>query len=637
VKGNKKAKVIVPSGDEGKSLKAVQDQANKALISVGKIGVTVNKVGPTLNNTLKMVQNNIRNTSVMLNKFNSTNINASTNITFNYSLQGDKGAEEKAQGAFTKIWERVKSIGTVAVKTGVEGLGKLISSTTESASKLDQMKNATGLDYEELQKLQYISGQLSVDFDKAGGAASTMFKNMSSGGKTGSETANAFKTLGVQVNGSKPRGQVFNETIAALSQMQDQTHRNELAFKIFGSSAEDLFPILNAGTGEIQRLGSESDKLGMVMSNEQVAAAQNYGGVIDKVKLSFAGLGNQIASRVIPIIGPFIQEIINRAPEIQNTIISIVDAISQKIMEIVPPLLDSMSEIIDKAMEIYNFINDNWSLIEPIIVGVGAAVTGYKIAMMALNKETLLGMVVQKLVKAWQYATKVLVLLRDGASLATIAQKALNFAWNTNPIGVVCAAIGVLIGLGILLYKNWDAICAGIVGIWQNNIMPILSEVGAWFVQLGEGAKNIFTSIVNFFIWCINMCIRGLNSISITLPDWLPDWLGGGKTFGINIPELTPLAKGGIATQPSICGEAGPEMAIPIRYKNPRSLSLLNQTAKAIGAEPGGSMPGVALSFNFYGPVNNKNDVCEGIKLSRDYIVQVIEDMINEKERVAFG
>lgn len=597
--GKKKGKAKASARNKGEADQAVQNQAKDALMAVNKMNVAIQKTGPTLNNTLEMVQNNVRNTSVMLNKFNSTNINASTNnISFNYTMQSDGEAEKKAQGTFAKIWKGVKSVGSASVKAG-KGLGTLISSTTESASRLDQMKSATGLDYEELQKLQYISSQLSVDFDKAGGAIGAMSKNMSDGGKTGSDTANAFRELGVNVNGSKPKGQIFNETIAALSQMQDQTQRNELAFKIFGSGAEDLFPILNAGTGEVQRLGAEADKLGMVMSNDKMAASSQLGGSIEMLKGSFMGLGNNLAATVAPQVQILVDGLIGKMPQLQTMVQGIAGALADGIGSVMPTILGFIDYLIPILMQfmpiITSIITEIFSFIKLLLPPISQLILGLL---------PILAQLINIIFIAFQPLFDVFIILVQ-ALLPPVMQILQAIMPMLQAITPIVAFIANLIG--VVLF--------GAIKL----IMPFIEDLVNHITAFVNGLGKVFGWIGNIF---------GLNNKN--------------KDIQTNIqsniqPNLPPFANGGFANGPSIFGEAGPEAAIPIKYKNPRSLSLLNQTAKAIGAEPGGSMPGVALSFNFYGPVNNKNDVCEGIKLSRDYIVQVIEDMINEKERVAFG
>lgn len=82
---------------------------------------------------------------------------------------------------------------------------------------------------------------------------------------------------------------------------------------------------------------------------------------------------------------------------------------------------------------------------------------------------------------------------------------------------------------------------------------------------------NLFRDI-NWFIW-------GLNSISVTIPDWVTDALEVRRTFGDNIPEIPTFAKVRFTNTLSTFDETGPEVAIPLKPRNPRSILVLNQTA----------------------------------------------------------
>lgn len=56
-------------------------------------------------------------------------------------------------------------------------------------------------------------------------------------------------------------------------------------------------------------------------------------------------------------------------------------------------------------------------------------------------------------------------------------------------------------------------------------------------------------------------------------------------------------AKGGLTDKPAIFGEAGMEMAIPIRPGNPRSLNLLKRTADLLGVPIGGEQKQMQFQF----------------------------------------
>ena len=70
---------------------------------------------------------------------------------------------------------------------------------------------------------------------------------------------------------------------------------------------------------------------------------------------------------------------------------------------------------------------------------------------------------------------------------------------------------------------------------------------------------------MNGVISAINYVLGQINSLNVTIPDWVP--VIGGNTFSFNIPQIPQLATGGIVTAPTLleAGEGGePEAIIPL-------------------------------------------------------------------------
>ena len=74
---------------------------------------------------------------------------------------------------------------------------------------------------------------------------------------------------------------------------------------------------------------------------------------------------------------------------------------------------------------------------------------------------------------------------------------------------------------------------------------------------------NLAKAPINGVVSAINTVINGINSISITIPDWVP--LVGGNTLGFSIPTIPMLATGGFTDGVSIAGEAGTEAVISFK------------------------------------------------------------------------
>lgn len=208
-------------------------------------------------------------------------------------------------------------------------------------------------------------------------------------------------------------------------------------------------------------------------------------------------------------------------------------------------------------------------------------------------------------------------------------------AFLTSPIGLVVIAIGGLIAIGALLYNNWDSISKSLVGVWQNNVLPFFSGLGSWFSGVFSSISSGFNGVVNWVVGGLNKMIGAVNSLKISVPDWVPGV--GGKTFGISIPSIPAFAKGGFTNRPSIFGEAGLEAAIPIKPKNPRSISLLNRTAQLLGVSSNKSGGGNTYVF---APNIQGNSAVEEVKqmLQDQYeqFKEFIERYENEKERLAY-
>lgn len=110
-----------------------------------------------------------------------------------------------------------------------------------------------------------------------------------------------------------------------------------------------------------------------------------------------------------------------------------------------------------------------------------------------------------------------------------------------------------------------------------------------------EGVKQIFKGVfdslwgivkvpLNLIIDGINWVIGGLNKLKIDIPDWVKYVPGlsrlAGQTWGINIPKIPKLARGGVIDSPTIAmlGERGAEAVVPLE-----NTSFVDTLASALG------------------------------------------------------
>ena len=285
----------------------------------------------------------------------------------------------------------------------------------------------------------------------------------------------------------------------------------------------------------------------------------------------------------------------------------------------IPKAVEAVAKLADKAMSFANFIADHWNIIGPIVKGVVASFLAFK-GLNALSntigKVKQLTEVVQGVKGVTGIVGKIQKLSGTFKGLGGIAKLVASpFAKWALIIGIVVAGI-------ILIYKNADKIKAAFSKLgdwiiakvqpavdWLNGAADWVGEkwgqaieffkglgsaiVGA-FQMMGEDVKALFSGIwqgltsgfkgfINFFIKGINTLIGGANKLSFTAPEWVPGL--GGKTIGFNLPTIPLLAKGGIATAPTLAmvGEGREHEAILPLSK----LQNLIQRAKGTGGGGG--------------------------------------------------
>ena len=254
---------------------------------------------------------------------------------------------------------------------------------------------------------------------------------------------------------------------------------------------------------------------------------------------------------------------------------------------------------------------------------------------------------------------------------ATAAGSAMKFMF-TNPIGMAITAIATLVLAGIYLYKNWDEVKAKLIELWtafeekfpglaatmkniyEGSIKPTIDGIKTTFQGLisfisgvfsgdwtkaWEGAKTSFSGCfqalpefakgpLNLVISLANKAIAGLNSLgSFTVPDWVPGV--GGKSMGINIPQIPTLASGGIAT--------GPSLAMVGEGREPEAILPLSRLGGMMGA--GG--PSISVNFSpviqITGAGAVREDVQSGLRAGVADLKRELERLLNSERRLSYA
>ena len=283
-------------------------------------------------------------------------------------------ALEKFASKFDKI---SKSVGTAIVGIGaiVTTFTKLSVDAATAADDLNTLSSVTGITTDELQKLQYASKFVDVSVDQISDSLKDLKNNMYSAANGSSEFSNVFKKLRVNVTGARGElrdaNDVFYECIDALGHISNETERDAMAMKIFGESAKNLNPLIEAGGVKLKELGIEAENMGAVMEQGALDKLQKLKDAMDKFENTTDALKNSLGLTLLPLLTALFTAISNIPAPVLKTIVVLASVIATIML-----IVKAIKSVTDTGKTIKSFFDaTNASTLKTtaIIMGVVAA------------------------------------------------------------------------------------------------------------------------------------------------------------------------------------------------------------------------------------------------------------------------
>lgn len=613
---------------------------------------------------------------------------------FEYDVAESTRAAEAIRKNFGSSAEEAFSLIAAGAQNGLDYSGELIDTINEYSSQFSKLGfTADGM----FNLLQSGADSTAWNLDKVGDAIKEFSIRAIDGSDT---TVAAFKDLGYNAEeimatfaaGGEGANEAFFDVINTLLDVDDQVKRDALGVALFGTMWEDLgVEAMEAMAGASQAAYDTEgalEQINQVRYNDLDSALQ--------------GIGRQMEVSLLPAADAVYQSLMDNMPEITEAMEEVSPVIAEiaedfadwaggAISDGLPVLVDGIKDFADWAGKAYDkaqpFLSFLWEH-KGTVLAVAAALRVLGPAIGAVT--TAMSM--------YSKAKGFVALLQQSGKITQItgAFKAFGSALM-GPLGIIIAVAAAI----ALLYKNWDTVKAWLVNfgntvnqIWTNfsnmvgnaiaaigekfpllgaylqgwweSIQAAVDNVKAIFQNIIDFISNVFSgnwsaawqNIVNIFgnlfgmivnlakapingvISAINWVISKINSISVTIPDWVPGV--GGTTLGFSIPTIPQLAEGGIATSPTLAeiGEGGePEAVMPLS-KLAAMLDEWIRKPKPSGG--GGGMEDGDGETIVFAPVVNFNgkadreDVEEAMRISFQEFKRLYKRMKAEERRKNF-
>lgn len=355
----------------------------------------------------------------------------------------------------TKAGQSLKGLSMAAAGVAA-GLGAMTYKAASAADDLNTMSKVYSVSTKDLQKYALSADLVDVSVETIAKSHTKLEKNMLSASQGSKNQAAAFEALGVaykNADGSLRDGDaVWQDTIAALGKMENETERDAYAMQLMGKSAAELNPLIEDGGETYKRTAEIFSKYGLdYIDQDTLDQANAFKDELDTIKavglLTLMQIGSQLAAYLAPAM--------------------------QKVVDWAGKLSKWLSTLSPQTLSIVAGIAAFLAVLAPALIMIGRVATGI-------------------------------------SAIAKVAS-----LLNPVVLGVI-AAVAAAIAIGVLLYKNWDTIKAKAVAIWtaiKNFFSATWDAIKSKAVAIWNGIKTAVMTPLNAMRSLIQTAVNSIKNI----------------------------------------------------------------------------------------------------------------------------
>ena len=490
--------------------------------------------------------------------------------------------------------ENMAGLGDVLVKANTLANASVEQFSEALTNKAGASMNALNMEMEEGVAVLAVFADQGIKGSQAGTTFNAAIRGLTNGALN---NADAFDRLGVEVFDSEGAmnnmADIVGDLEGALGNLSVEEQRAELA--ALGFTEETLAGTLAliGNSDAIREYEGELRNAGGTVDDVAAKQLETFSGQLSLLQSGFEDTFLSIGALIVPILvdlmedlgpvmdvfgealvgvfeelAPVITDLAGMLPGLMEAFVPLIPIVGdlatiffEIIEKVLPIFVELFSELLPIIAELVPILGDVFlevlDALLPVFLELIDALMPIVIALLPVLAELI------------EALAPVFITLIE-ASLPLIEKILPLFVELIEFLTPILVTIGEI--LGIILVEAVDFLVAAF-----ENAEEFFEGFGVFFERLWLGLQIIFATVVNglisgfesfinFFVDGFNTVLKGINVVRRAL-DQDEFELAGRVSFGrLEVPELTPLAVGGIVTgpTPALIGEAGPEAVIPL-------------------------------------------------------------------------
>lgn len=196
-------------------------------------------------------------------------------LTATLGLEVDSSGFVKAAELFASLKGGLLAFGT-AVGGTLVAFAAIAKSTANTGDHFRKLSQSVGVDSDALQELAYSAELADVS------------------------TEELAQSLGMLAKGgaADPKQALF-DLADQFSKMPDGGEKTRIALEKLGRAGKQMIPLLNEGSASLKAMGAEARLMGIVMSKEDLKAAEDFNDALTKLQKRFEGFRNRIGGQLL--------------------------------------------------------------------------------------------------------------------------------------------------------------------------------------------------------------------------------------------------------------------------------------------------------------------------------------------------
>lgn len=447
-------------------------------------------------------------------------------------------AGEVAVAAFEAVVVAAAAVGAAIVSAMASAGTALVNATLDTSHLADELmtlSSTTGLSTDAIQELNYASELLDVDTSTVTGSMTKLLKTMSSAADGSSSAMSKFEELGLAIYDTdgnlRSAEDVFWDAVDVLGQIDNETERDAAAMELFGKSARELNPLIEAGSDAFAELAQEAHDVGYVMDGETLDAFGALDDNMVRMTNTAQAVEQSFGQVLLPLLTDASGDLVDLMGDFSGTLSTAdgdIDQIASTIEEFAPRAVELVEQYVPQILTV---IESVFNALLPVIISVAPQfieLIGKLIEMLAnsiaSNSEAFIGAftsLFESLVNS------VVVLLPVIIPLAISLIMALVNALVENAPLLIDGALSIISTLAdtLLAPENLETFISGATTL----IMALLNGLTQALPVLIPAAINAILTIVDTLLssGCLEQIIHAaltlINTLAMSLIDYLPE------------------------------------------------------------------------------------------------------------------